>query len=124
MAIFSTLTGRVGADAEMKFLEDGTGVLSVRVATDRYDGKLKAKVSDWVSISLFGKRGESVAKYITKGSTITATGTLSVRPYEGKSGSAFSIDLRANDIELVGGRPNSAGGPTNAAPTDSSDLSF
>lgn len=106
MAIFSTFTARAGKDAEVKFLPSGEAILEVNAVTDYYDSKKKEKVGQWMRVSMFGKRGESVAKYLTKGSTFTVSGQLHVAEYDKKDGSrGYSLEVRASEIELVGGKP-------------------
>lgn len=110
MAIYSTFTGRVGADAEVKYAGD-TPILAFRAATDRYDGKAKEKVGDWIAVSLFGKRAETLAPMLTKGKTVTVTGVTYVREYEGTKGKGFSLEMKAQEIELHGGGKDKSDAP-------------
>ena len=57
--------GNLPRDAELRFLPDGSPVLSFSVALNSGYGD-KAQ-TDWLDCSLFGKRGESLATILTKG---------------------------------------------------------
>ena len=96
-----TITGNLGKDAELRNLNDGTAVLSFSVA----DNQGKDKPSIWWNCSLFGRRAESLAQYLTKGQQVTVIGTVSEREWTDKEGNKRkSMDVRANDIALQGGK--------------------
>lgn len=108
--IAATVTGRLGGDAEVR-QAGGSSVCSFTMASDRYDSKTKTKVAEWVRVSLWGKRGDTLAQYLTRGSTVAARGELSTRTYDGKDGqSRTSLELRADDVELLGGKPDRSSG--------------
>jgi len=48
---------------------------------------------------MWGKRGEAVAQYLTKGKTVAVRGTLGSREHDGKT----YLDLDADELELLGG---------------------
>ena len=89
------IAGNVGKDATLKTLQNGDKVLSFSVAVDNG----RDKDSTWYDCSLFGKRGESLGQYITKGSKVSVMGRLSVRVHEGK---AF-MGINVSEITLQGG---------------------
>jgi single-strand DNA-binding protein len=93
-----TIAGRIGKDAETRNTQQGDQVTSFTVAVDEGFGDKKRTI--WFDCSLWGKRGEKLAGYLTKGSSVTVTGDLSTREYEGKT----YLTIRANDLTLQGGR--------------------
>ena len=97
-----TIAGTVGKDAEVRSLSSGQNVANFSVAVS--EGR--DKPTTWFECSLWGKRGEVLAQYITKGSKVTVTGSLTVREHDGKT----YLGVNANDIALQGGkqgnRPN------------------
>jgi single-strand DNA-binding protein len=93
-----TIAGRIGKDAETRNTQQGDQVTSFTVAVDEGFGDKKRTL--WFDCSLWGKRGEKLAGYLTKGSSVTVTGDLSTREYEGKT----YLTIRANDLALQGGR--------------------
>lgn len=67
------LTGlcRVGRDAELRYMPDGTAVANVSLAFNHgKKGQDGNRPSQWIDAAIFGKRAESVAKYLTKGTAI------------------------------------------------------
>lgn len=97
-------TGRIGKDCETRFTGNGDAITSFPVAID--SGYGEKKVTTWLNCSLFGKRGESVAPYLKKGGQVAVSGELTNRPYTDKSGNEkHSLDLRVNDLTLIGGKP-------------------
>lgn len=103
MNVFSA-TARLGKDAEIRYMPNGDPVVSCTAAvTSGYGEKA---ITTWVNLSMFGKRGESVAPYLKRGTQVAITGELTNRPYTDKSGNErFSLDLRVNDLTLIGGKP-------------------
>lgn len=89
------IAGNVGKDATLRSLQNGDKVLSFSVAVDNG----RDKESTWYDCSLFGKRGESLGQYITKGSKVTVMGRLSVRVHEGKA----YMQVNVSEITLQGG---------------------
>jgi single-strand DNA-binding protein len=97
-----TIAGRIGKDPERRSLNDGTTVLSFSVADDQ--GKDKQAI--WWRCSLFGKRADSLAQYLTKGSSVTVSGTVTEREFTDKEGQQRkAMEVRVNDIALQGGKP-------------------
>lgn len=103
MNVFSA-TARLGKDAEIRYMANGDPVVSCTAAvTSGYGDKA---ITTWVNLSMFGKRFEKVAPYLLKGGQVAISGELTNRPYTDKSGNErFSLDVRVNDLTLIGGRP-------------------
>lgn len=99
-----TLVGNVGADAELRYIGNGTPVLNFRVATtDKVKG---AESTTWVSVSYFGKGAEAIQGYVKKGKKIGAAGRISNRQYEKDGQVRYSLELNADTVELLGERPS------------------
>ena len=106
-----TIAGQLGKDAEQRFLPNGDAVASFSVA----DSQGKDKPAIWWNCSLFGKRAESLAQYLTKGQSVTVSGNVTQREYTDKDGNKrTAMDVRVNDIALQGGKRDEA--PRQAAP--------
>ncbi len=92
-----TIAGRLTRDAVTR--DAGTDkVTGFAVAVDDRSGKEKATI--FFDCSLWGKRGESLAQYLTKGSSVTVSGDFGTREYEGKT----YFTVRVNDVTLQGGK--------------------
>lgn len=103
------IVGNVGRDAELRYTQNGDPVLGFTVAvnetwTDRKSNEKREKTT-WFQVSLFGKQAESISQYVTKGKQVMVVGTVSGRIYTDNSGQpAFSMDVRARDVRLLGSR--------------------
>lgn len=102
--IKSTVPGKLGKDAETKSVGQTT-VTEFSVATDERVkvGNAWEKQTTWVRCALWGKRGEAVAQYLTKGSSVVAFGKLRVREYTQNGEKRFSVELECDDVTLMGG---------------------
>lgn len=89
--------GRVGKDAITR-QAGNEPVTGWSLAVDSGYGDKKQTL--WLDCSLWGKRGESVAQYITKGSQLGVTGELGTREHDGKT----YLTLRVANVSLIGGK--------------------
>lgn len=102
--------GTAGADMAIKYLPSGDAIgevnLAVRTGKKDADGKY---ITQWYRCALFGKRAESLAQYITKGSKhCYALADVVVRQYQTTEGEhRVSLEARIEDVEF-GGKNESA----------------
>lgn len=95
-----TIAGNVGKDAKLNELQSGDKVLNFSVAVS--NGKDKdgnRRDSTWFDCSLWGKRAEALAPYITNGSRLVVTGRPTAREYEGKVYLGCNVD----QLTMLGG---------------------
>ena len=98
--ISMTVAGNVGRDAQLRRTQGGDPVLGFSVAVDMgKDKNGNKRDAVWVNCSIWGKRAESLATYITKGTKLVLTGRPGVNVYEGKG----SLTLSVNDLTFMGG---------------------
>ena len=112
----ANISGHVAADATLR--DAGSQKVcsfSVGVRTGR-NGSDGNPESVFVRCSLWGKRGESVAQYIKKGTPIAVTGSFSTREYEQEGKTRTSLELNVNDFQLMGRPAGSDSAPAKAAP--------
>jgi single-strand DNA-binding protein len=96
-------TGGLGRDCETHFTAKGDAITSFSVALS--SGYGESKLTTWLNCSIFGKRGESLAPYLVKGAQVAISGEFSARPYTSKAGEEkLSLEVRVNDLTLVGGK--------------------
>jgi len=93
-----TIAGRLTRDAELKTLNSGDQVANFAVAVDDRRGKDKDTL--FFDCALFGKRGESLSQYLTKGSSVTVTGDFGTRQHDGKT----YLTVNVSDVTLQGGK--------------------
>lgn len=119
-----TITARTGAEPELRYLNDGTALTTVRAAVtdDRPDGNGSwiENHTTWYDVAWFGKAAEHVSDLgIGKGDLIRVTGSLFLDDFTRKDGTTGSaLKLRADGTPRVWAkRDQSSGTPGRAART-------
>lgn len=98
-----TATGRVVADAEVRFTPAGDAICNFRMASDVGYGE--RKTTNWFTCTVWGKRGEAISKYLLKGTPVTVFGTLTLREWTNKEGiKQLSPEIRIDEVTLHGSR--------------------
>jgi single-strand DNA-binding protein len=99
------LLGNLGADPELRVTAGGQSVLKLRLATtESYLDKngTRQERTDWHSVTVWGKRGEALSKFLTKGSSIFVEGRIQTGSYEKNGEKRYRTDIVANNIILAG----------------------
>ena len=114
------LVGNLGADPELKYTQGGQAVLKLRIATtESYmnKGGERQERTDWHNVVVWGKRGEALNKFLSKGRTVWVEGRIQTRSWEDKDGGKrYATDIVANQVGLVGGG-GGGGGPRSGGPS-------
>ena len=110
----------LGGDMDVRFLPDGTpvGQLSLAFKLGKKDKEGKY-LTQWVSASMFGKRVESLAPYMLKGTRHAFhLSDMHIDEFTGKDGDKrSSLKARIDDIEFGGGKQSEGGNqPARQAP--------
>lgn len=100
MNVFS-FAGNLGGDAELREIKD-TSVLNFSVANNVGYGDNQKTL--WVRCAVWGVRAEKLAPMLTKGTKVFISGQLDLTSYPKKDGGeGFSLDVKVNDLQLMGG---------------------
>ena len=107
---------RVGRDAKILYLPDGTAVANVSLAFNfgktGSDGK---RPTQWIDAAIFGKRAEVLAPMLLKGSQhVFHLSDLHIETFTGKNGEGHKLAGRVDDVELTDRRDGPA--PKQAQP--------
>ena len=103
-----TFSGNLGGNAELRTTKGGTELAQFSVAVKAGYGQNESTV--WVRCAMFGKRAQSLAPYLVKGQQVVVSGEASLNSWTNKDGiEKTSLEVRVNDVTLVGGRPEGAG---------------
>jgi single-strand DNA-binding protein len=101
-----TLVGRLTRDAELKYTNSGQPVCSFSIATDD-----RVKRGDqWIDepsywdVDLWGKRGESVNQYLTKGKLVAVAGSARIDRWQTDGAWHQKVRVNANDVQLLGSK--------------------
>ncbi len=104
-----TATGRLGRDAEVRYTQQGTAIASFPLAVDVGFGDNKRTL--WLRCNIWGKRAEGgLIQYLIKGAQVAVSGEISTSEWDKQDGGkGFSVELRVNDLDLLGGKPSGQG---------------
>lgn len=103
-------TGNLGKDAESRYTPSGDAVVQFSVGVK--SGYGDKATTTWARCAMWGKRGEAVAQYLTKGQLIGISGEVTLREYTDKEGQKrSSLEVRVNDLTLLGKRDGEQSAP-------------
>jgi single-strand DNA-binding protein len=113
------LVGNLGADPEVRHLENGVTVANFNLATsetfkDRQTGE-KREQTEWHRVVVWRGLAEVVEKYVKKGSKVYVEGKLRTRKWEKDGIERYSTEIQADELTMLD-RPTSSAPPTNALP--------
>ena len=101
-----TITGRATAEPELKYTASGKAVCSFTVADNH---RKKDQSGQWVDdgatflrVNAWEHLAEECAEKITKGATVTVTGSLRQRDYETREGEKrSSFEVQVSEVALT-----------------------
>lgn len=108
------LMGRLTRDPEVRYAtgNDTLAITRFSLAVNRSRSKEENAV-DFINCVAFGKTGEFVGKYFTKGQMMALAGRIQVNPYTDKDGNKRnSTDIVAEEVFFTGGKSESASMPS------------
>lgn len=127
-----TIIGRLVADPELRYTQNGTPVCSIRIAVDRkYKDQSGEKPTDFFSCNAWRKAGELINQYTKKGDMIAVDGEMQSRKWQDKEGNnKFSWDINVENFKFLNSKSGSNNsnkattGDNNAPPQNDEDLPF
>lgn len=128
------LIGNLGSDPEIKFLDNGTGVVNVSLATnENYKDKTtgeKVEHTEWHRLVVWGRQAEVLNQYTTKGSKIFVEGSLQTRKWEDKEEiTRYTTEVKVRNFSFLdkkgeGPEVNSDAQAAPAGGVEDDDLDF
>lgn len=108
-----TLIGNLGNDPDIRYSANGSPLLRFNVAGN-YRAKNDAGEwedrTEWVRVTVFGNRAESLATLLKKGTKVYVDGRLEARPWTGNDGALHAgLEVVANEVELCSPRQQDDG---------------
>ena len=76
------LIGRLTRDPELRHTPNGAAVCQFTLAVDRIPDQNGQRQADFISVIVWNKLAENLAKYMSKGRLIAVEGRIQVRNYE------------------------------------------
>ena len=120
------LIGRLTADPELRYTQNGTAVTNFRLAVDRpYTSQSGQREADFIPVVVWDKQAETCANYLNKGRLVAVDGRLQVRSYDAQDGSRrWGTEVVAQDVRFLdrGRQSDQEGGAPRE--TDQSDDFF
>lgn len=90
-----TISGNIGREPELRTTQSGDKALSFSVGVKQGYGDNVA--TNWFRCSVWGKRGETLNRYLRKGTKVVVQGELTIGDYQGKP----QYEIRANEVEFM-----------------------
>lgn len=127
------LIGHVGADPQVKYLDQGVCVAQLRLATTErgyvlQNGTQVPERTEWHNCIFWRKYAEVVEKYVHKGDRLYVEGKIQSRDWTDRQGiSRRAIDIVVDNMEMLTSRPTAesaaqpAAQPTTPAATKPED---
>lgn len=122
------LIGNLGADPEVRHLQNGASVANFRLATsetykDRQTGERREQ-TEWHNVVAWRGLAEITEKYLRKGSKVYVEGKLRTRKWQDKDGQErYTTEIEAEEMKMLGSRqgqgepsPSYGGGGGDSAP--------
>ena len=101
----SSIFGNLGRDPELSYTPQGTAVCKFSVATNerrRDKSGEQQDITTWFRVTVWGKQGENVSRYLTKGRKVYVEGRLHVEEWTDREGKARqSLEVNASDVQFI-----------------------
>lgn len=109
------ISGNLTRDAELRETRGGTSVATFGIAVNERRKNQSGEWEDYanfVDCTIFGRRAEALAQYLTKGLKVAVEGKLHYSSWEDKNGGGkrSKIDVTVDEIELMSSRDGQQGG--------------
>jgi len=112
------LVGNLGADPEMRQLNSGGSVTTIKLATseswkDKHTGQQQER-TEWHRVKFFGRLAEIASEYLRKGSQVYIEGSIRTDKYTDKDGvERYTTDIMAAEMQMLGTSPGRQGESNN-----------
>ncbi|MGN0039164.1 MAG: single-stranded DNA-binding protein [Coriobacteriales bacterium] len=108
------ISGNTTRDAELRSTAGGTPVLTFGVAVNERRRNMNNEWEDYanfIDCSLFGRRAEALAQYLTKGTKVAIEGRLHYSSWEDRNGGGrrSKVEVYVDELEFLSARNNNGG---------------
>jgi single-strand DNA-binding protein len=114
------ITGNLTRDPELRSLQSGTSVCSLRLACNtrrknNQTGEWEDK-PNYFDVTVWGRQGENAAQYLSKGRPVAIDGRLEWREWQDKEGNKRqSTEIIADNVQFLQGGDGPSGGGNGAS---------
>lgn len=121
----ASVIGNLGNDPEMRYSANGAPFLRFNVASNfrarTPEGQWEDR-TEWVRVTVFGQRAESLNQYLRKGSRVFVDGRLEARPWTDQQGGVRAgLEVIASDVEFMSSRESNQQEPSRGSSSDDLD---
>ena len=108
------LIGNVGAEPEVRYVDQGVAVARLRLATSERgytlaNGTQVPERTDWHTVILWRRLAEVVERYVHKGDKLYIEGRLRYTTYDNKQGQRqYQTEIWAENMEMLTPKPTTA----------------
>src|SRR5215212_1108077 len=104
----ATIIGNLGSDPDMRYSAAGSPYLRFNVASNYRvrspEGEWQDR-TEWVRVTVFGQRAETLSQYLKKGMRVYVEGRLEARPWTDQQGQIRpGLEVIALDVEFMSSR--------------------
>jgi single-strand DNA-binding protein len=110
------ITGNLTRDPELRSLQSGTSVCSLRIASN---SRRRDTSGEWVdkpnyfSVTVWGAQGENCAKFLSRGRPVCIDGRLDWREWTAQDNTKReSVEIVAESVQFLAAREGNANGAT------------
>ncbi|MBN1243133.1 MAG: single-stranded DNA-binding protein [Spirochaetales bacterium] len=107
----AVLVGRLTRDAELKYTNSGTAIckFGLAVSVRQKKGDQWVDEPNFYNIVVWGKDGERLNQYLTKGKLVAVEGNLRQDKWEQDGVQRMAVEVSANSVALLGGGQRDGG---------------
>lgn len=99
------LVGYLGRDPELRYTPQGSAVCNFSIATNEKRRDKAGEMQDvttWFRVTLWEKRAEAAAKYLTKGSPVYIEGRLRIEEWTDRDGkNRYTLEVQGTDMQFI-----------------------
>ena len=116
------LVGRLTRDPELRYGANNNAVMRTAIAVDRtFANQNGEREADFINITAFGNRAETMKKYLTKGSQIAVSGRIQTGSYDDKDGKkVYTTDVIIDEFQFLDSRSSRNGDSNEGSSNESS----
>jgi single-strand DNA-binding protein len=112
------MVGNLTKDPELRYTPQGTPIANFRLAVStRYrSGEEMKEDTLFIDVVVWGKQGETVSQYLSKGRSVLVEGRLQERRWEYEGQQKSKMEIVAQTVRFLGGRRDESQGPREGTP--------
>src|SRR2546423_9599031 len=100
------VVGNLGRDPELRYTPQGTPNCTFSLASNERRKNSTGEQQDittWFRVTVWGKRAETCAKYLTRANSVYVEGRLRLEEWTDKEGKPrFTLEVNASDVQFIG----------------------